>query len=814
MNLDRNLLFGLRALQRGFIDVPRFTEVYLHWETDQINSWPDDFVARGWLTADQRRMLERELTHGPVTASETPTPSGPTKSTELRRVMAVLHDSVQESPPPDQEFAGREATIPDALRYARLALHGKGGIGQVWRGFDRVLERTVAIKELQPEKTASAYHRDRFLIEARLTAQLDHPGIVPVHELVKPEEGERPFYTMRLIQGRTLTDAVHEYHARRRQGQASLVDLCELLQAFITVCNTLAYAHHRGVIHRDLKGGNIILGSFGEVLVLDWGMAKRFAEPSAVEPSDKAVRAGVALTHEAQASMATESFSDNATQPGEIMGTPGYMAPEQAAGRVDQFDPRTDIYGLGAVLYHLLTDRAPVTGSSIQEIVQKTLSGPLIPPRQIEPCVPKPLEAICLKALARAREDRYNTALELADEVKRWLADEAVHAFRDSLVTRAGRWMRRHRTFVTSSLAVLLVAFLLLGGTSVLLNAAYHAEQVARIEQEKQAKIARTAEETARRAEKKAIEERDAAARAEVAARVARKQAEDVTVLLVLATAKEDLGLREESLDLLDEAVRGWLRLDPEHPMVLVTLAHILMQAKDDGKRLDQALLLADEVLQIRRFDKVLDDPITINSANVVGAIYLKKNRPNEARRFLAEVLRGRRKLLPANDPETLHATYALALASLMADQHAAAEPLFQGLLTPDRKAQTPPDRVSKLLANLGECQIRLKKYAAAEANLREASNISMDERKERWRHFNIQRLLATSMVKQIRYQEAEPILLRAYDGLVKERDRNPYIDQLFLPETAEALVELFENTGQKSKAEQWKGKHPEGKKK
>jgi len=163
-------------------------------------------------------------------------------------------------------------------RYELIRRHAVGGIGHVWVARDLDLGREVALKELREERVHSPNIADRFLREARITGQLQHPGIVPVYELVpgnlKASEESPPFYTMRFVQGRTLTDAIREYHRKKSLGMATALGITALLNAFVSVCHTVAYAHSRGVIHRDLKGQNIVVGDFGEVVVLDWGMAK------------------------------------------------------------------------------------------------------------------------------------------------------------------------------------------------------------------------------------------------------------------------------------------------------------------------------------------------------------------------------------------------------------------------------------------------------------------------------------------------------------------------------------------------------------
>jgi serine/threonine-protein kinase len=341
-------------------------------------------------------------------------------------------------------------------RYLLTRLHASGGIGQVWLARDRSLGRDVALKELRPERQEQPVVQARFLEEARITGQLEHPGIVPVHELVHGDDG-RSFYTMRMVRGRTLAEAIKAYHRERQAGQAQSLELRALLSAFVAVCNAVAYAHSRGVIHRDLKPANVVLGDYGEVVVLDWGLAKLLGEQCAGPP---VVEASSLLP------VSLEPGSHDETVQGQVLGTPGYMAPEQAEGRLDLLGPGTDVYGLGAVLYELLTGVAPFTGGPNDEILRRVLREEPERPRRRVPATSRSLEAICMKALAKKPSHRYATAGELAKEVERWLGDEPVNALREPWRLRAGRWVRRHQSLV-SALAASVLVLLMLGGAGV-----------------------------------------------------------------------------------------------------------------------------------------------------------------------------------------------------------------------------------------------------------------------------------------------------------------------------------------------------------
>jgi serine/threonine-protein kinase len=338
-------------------------------------------------------------------------------------------------------------------RYALTRLHAQGGIGRVWLARDDSLGREVALKELLPERSGDPKVWGRFLTEAKITGQLEHPGIVPVYELTHRDGDRAPFYTMRFVRGRTLSEATRAYHARRREGRAERLDLLALLNAFVGVCNAVAFAHSRGVVHRDLKGQNVVLGDFGEVIVLDWGLAKLVDQPGAGAGPQLAVD------------------GHGATLDGQVMGTPAYMAPEQAEGRVDLIDQRTDVYGLGATLYEVLTGRPPFSGAGPSEVLRRVREDAPERPRAVCPDIPAGLEAVCLKAMAKRPSDRYPSAAELGQEVRRWLADEPVSAWREPFPVRARRWAARRRTALTATAAAAVVA--LVGLAALLANQAH-----------------------------------------------------------------------------------------------------------------------------------------------------------------------------------------------------------------------------------------------------------------------------------------------------------------------------------------------------
>jgi serine/threonine-protein kinase len=325
-------------------------------------------------------------------------------------------------------------------RYRRQALHASGGLGVVYRASDEELGREVALKEIQERHAQNPRLQMRFVFEAEVTGRLEHPAIVPIYGQGRYPDG-KPYYAMRFIQGETLAEAIASFHqAKGTSGDPPerMAQLRALLGRFLTVCQAVAYAHSRGVLHRDIKPANIMLGAFGETFLVDWGLSR------VSEGCEQALHPGP--TGQAE------------TMQGATVGTPAYMSPEQARGLQDQVGPRSDIYSLGATLYHILSGQPPFGGGDAQAALERAARAEFARPRQLKPWIPQALEAVCLKALAQRAEDRYGTAQELAADVDRWLADEPVSAYREPLTVRLRRWGRRHRLLVSGGVVALLVS--------------------------------------------------------------------------------------------------------------------------------------------------------------------------------------------------------------------------------------------------------------------------------------------------------------------------------------------------------------------
>jgi eukaryotic-like serine/threonine-protein kinase len=336
----------------------------------------------------------------------------------------------------------------DGGRYTLTRCLGAGGLGRVWKAYDGQLNRQVAIKLPRPGLSNAREVRHMFEREGRIAAGLEHPSIVPVHEIAEMEDGT-PYCVMRLVSGKPLDAMIRDHHGKScpRDRRERSVRGNELLRHFVAVCNAIAYAHDRGVIHRDLKPANIVVGAFGEAVVLDWGLAEERGSPAPGPDFEPAT---------------TAPSEDGALDRPE--GTEAYMSPEQAIGRSDV---RNDIFCLGGILYSILTGRAPYVpeqGEDDRALRERIRKGRFPSPRKLRAGIPSALEAVCMKAMSPDPASRYSSARELADEIARFLADEPVLAGRDPLAERALRWMRRRRTAVTAVAAAVLLALLGLGG--------------------------------------------------------------------------------------------------------------------------------------------------------------------------------------------------------------------------------------------------------------------------------------------------------------------------------------------------------------
>jgi len=316
----------------------------------------------------------------------------------------------------------RGSSVPDlsGTRYALRELIARGGMGVVYAAEDEKLHRRVALKVLDTAGT-NAELTQRLIREARILAQLEHPGIVPVHDVGTLPDG-RVFYTMKFVEGLRLDQYVKQ-----------LDSLPQRLRLFLRICDAVAFAHARGVLHRDLKPANVMVGSFGEVLVMDWGLAKILQERAAAEET-------VFVSSPMKISSEEETQTTVVTGHGTVMGTPGYMSPEQELGETEKIDARSDIFSLGALLKFVA---ASAEGDKNQRL-------------------PRALQAICEKATAKQPEQRYESVSEFAADVSRHLDGLPISAYSENVFEKLGRFYKRHQVAILLITAYLVMRFLVL----------------------------------------------------------------------------------------------------------------------------------------------------------------------------------------------------------------------------------------------------------------------------------------------------------------------------------------------------------------
>lgn len=387
----------------------------------------------------------------------------PALSPELERELASTLESLSGGESAELQKDPKSAEV--ATNLSEMKWLAKGGMGEVYVALDNVLKRRVAMKVIQTKYERNSEALRRFVTEAEITSRLEHPGIAPVYGVGSLEDG-RPCYAMRYIRGESMGDAIRRFFSyterptssksssaspsANRDASRSRLDLHVadrnlsfrlLLQRFVAVCYTLGYAHQRGVLHRDLKPDNIRLGEHGETILLDWGLAKDLDPQLEGEGS-------------IEESNSLNQSDASKTKIGSIYGTPQFMSPEQARREGGVLTPAADIYGLGATLYYLLTGHPPFAKDSPSKIVERVGRGDFLRPQSICRDAPAALEAICLKAMHLRPSDRYLSANAMAEDVERFLADEAINVFVDSIATRFRRWIVRHRTVASIALTV------------------------------------------------------------------------------------------------------------------------------------------------------------------------------------------------------------------------------------------------------------------------------------------------------------------------------------------------------------------------
>ncbi len=702
---QRDLLFGLLALQNNFISREELLAATRVWLEDKSQALAETLLDCGALSPDDHQLLgalvKRHLERhgGDPEASLTALGSA---SQELQTKIVALGDAdVPTWVPPvgagglEEGSDGGAVANPGGLsnhnvRFRIIRPHAKGGLGEVYIARDEELNREVALKEIQARYADDPESHARFLLEAEITGGLEHPGIVPVYGLGQYPDG-RPFYAMRFIRGDSLREAVARFRADNPgHDRFTTLEFRKLLSRFIDVCHALEYAHVRGVLHRDIKPANIMLGKYGETLLVDWGLAKPADQPEPKRP------------HEESLLQPRSGSSPVRTQMGSTIGTPAYMSPEQAEGKLDALGPASDVYSLGATLHYLLTGKPPVEGFHMGELLRRVQQGRITAPRDLDPGVPKALDAICRKAMALRPGDRYGSARELGEEIERYLADEPIQALREPFLVRLRRWARKHPAVVASSCAAAVVLVLALGTIASLqashrqriasknaelalsnekLRQANSAEKKARQEAERQAKIAQAVND---------FLQNDVIRQTDMFAQAGNQQEIDPNLTLreALDRAAERIGDRFQEEPLVEAAIRlaigdAYLGIGEAKKAIphlehcaqirtellgrdgVETLAaqNTLANAYRFSGRLGEAIGLLERILELRKTTLGNDHPDTLSSMNDLGGAYYVAGRLDEATNLLEQTLKLRKTKLGNDHPHTLSTMNNLAVA-------------------------------------------------------------------------------------------------------------------------------------------------------
>ncbi len=536
-----------------------------------------------------------------------------------------------------------------SVRYLREGEIGRGGMGAVLRVFDQQLRRRLAMKVTHARSRDQEVHTPsgvtpslaRFLEEAQITSQLEHPGVVPVHEL-GVDENHQIFFTMRLVRGRSLKEIL-PLVKEQREGWS----VTRALGVVLKVCETMSYAHDRGVIHRDLKPANVMIGRYGEVYVMDWGLARVVGRPDLHDLRPAAEDASSIRT-DLREIRESQDDSPLVTLDGSVLGTPAYMSPEQAGGLTAEVDRRSDVYTVGSTLYHLLTGQPPYLRPgarlSPHTILALVLNAEPAPIQSLAPKVPPELVAICERAMARDAAHRYADMSELADDLRAYLEGRVVHAYETGALAELRKWVTRNKALATALAATALVAVLGLSGVGYVEAKGRDAVQ----EKNEQLNTALgQAQESQARAERES------------------RTAEDVVAFLTGMFSQQDPSLARgrvvtvgEALDIASRNMRSELE---SQPLVRARLLGTLASVYRSVGQLERARTLSEESLALLQSTSGPDDPATWGAMALLGRILADTGRLDDAEPHLLQAFERRRAALGLENRDTLDSEDDLA---------------------------------------------------------------------------------------------------------------------------------------------------------
>ncbi len=579
-------------------------------------------------------------------------------------------------------------------RFRKSQLHEQGGLGNVWLANDLELDRRVAVKEIKAKYSASDVHRLRFLREVQITSRLEHPGILPVYGLGQLANGA-PYFAMQFVKGRNFRQAIVEFHAtdEGRDGKQSL-EFRRLIRHFLDVCNTLQYAHARGVVHRDIKPENIMIGQYGETFVVDWGLAKtNEPERAADSTADQTLYAGM-----------TTSLD------GLTIGSPAFMSPEQFEGNQERVSPVSDVYNLGATLLSLIANTDNPNKFLQSDGVSRHGAGSVLLSPEF-----KPLVSICRKAMAKETSCRYQSVELLSEDVDNFLLERPVSAHRESIGELVTRSSRRYRAVLNTAL----VAFALLSGialfAAIWINFARQQAVVARLSESK----------LRREAESSLLQEADARAEAE---KRTEQLTDTVRIFADLFSGSDDAGLRIDldGVTLQDGLLELDKMADRQHagPLVKAFLNVVVARNRKGKGQYNAAIEYYRQAISILRDDGIAEsDSLYVDFLVGLCSAYSAAGNNNQAERIANRIVS-----ICRRSPEKLQRAYFNTLlaqaktASRQEKQHDALQFAHEACVVGESLYSSEPDDINLLWSKfvLAGIQQRLGDIATASQNFAE----------------------------------------------------------------------------------------------
>lgn len=723
--------------------------------------------------------------------------------------------------------------------YELLEEIARGGMGVVYRARQISLNRPVAIKMILGGHLANAAEMKRFRAEAETAAQLQHPNIVAIHEV--GEHAGQPYFSMDLVEGRNLAQLVRDEPLPSRKAAAYLKTIAEAVQ----------YAHSRGVLHRDLKPSNILINENDQPRITDFGLAKRFS--TSVGTLSTASQSGDGKVGDTVERVPTHEL----TQTGQVLGSPSFIPPEQAAGQKDQIGPASDVYSLGAILYHCLTARPPFVAESLTQTLRLVAEQEPVSPRLLNASVPRDLETICLKCLEKDPRCRYLSALELADDLNRFLRNEPIHARPVGFVMKAHRWCLRNKALALAGSAILILLLVIAIGSPIALVMVNRARFQAETETTRSRLVAKFLQDMLAGVNPNVTRGQDTALLRQILKDSVQRIAveftnhADVRAQLENTIGSVYAGLGEpqqaEALHARALAARRSL-YGSQHAAVAESLYWLAADCWEQG-RSGEAERLIREALAIRRetlgnesedvahtlnlLALVLVDRAmwteaeaatregmaikvkltgrnhlnVVKSMNMLGHVLVSQGRCSEAEQTVREALDLYHSLATEEVFPLTHMLSCLGQAIAGQGRFGEAETVYREMLDAQRKflGNDHPDTAGGMSA-LAQILRRRGDLPAAEALLRESLAVREKKLPDAWHTFHARSQLGQVLFDQKKYDEAEQFLLTGFEGMEQRadhvRDRSNVIS-----ETTRSLIQVYEATGKSNKVADWKKK-------